>query len=95
MRGYSLDTFSTALLIFIGYGLSASVNSLDGFGVSDFVFSGGAIFMLIWVSAGVREMREDLIYCQHFLEKKYGQDPCDPGSDLYKEIRKSISRPRL
>jgi hypothetical protein len=44
------------------------------------------------ILSDVVQLTRELYFCRKFLEKKYGEDPCDPVTDLYKEIRKTIHR---
>lgn len=40
-----------------------------------------------------RDLSHELYYLRKFLEKTRGEDPCEPGTDLYETIREKISPP--
>jgi hypothetical protein len=87
----NLGIGGTAVFLMMIAGGAYQIGNTD----SDLYALGGLVVVAIGASAilsDVVQLTRELYFCRKFLENKYGQDPCDPATDLYKEIRKTIHR---
>ena len=87
--------FSVYLSVFGGLCLYIAGAQTDPLGMSfiGYVCLAIGVFCLIAVVDHTRLLSNETHYLRKFLEKTRSEDPCDPTTELYKQIRRDVLPP--